>query len=46
VITGREKTNMVDADVVVGCMLYADAGCCWSTGGQEGERKLMRRGRG
>jgi hypothetical protein len=41
VLTGREKTNVADADVVVGWMLYAYAGYCWSIDGREEERKLM-----
>jgi hypothetical protein len=40
-LTGREKTDKADVDVVVGWMLQAGAGCYWSTGNQEGERKMM-----
>jgi hypothetical protein len=44
-LTGREKTNMVDTDLVVGWILYASVGHCWRAVGQEGERKLMWCGR-
>jgi hypothetical protein len=38
VLTVRENADVVDADVAVGWMMYADVGCCWSTGGREREK--------
>jgi hypothetical protein len=39
-LTERKKTDMTDADMVVGWMLLADADCCWIISDREGERKL------
>jgi hypothetical protein len=33
VLTVRENADVSDVDVAVGWMMYADVGCCWSTGG-------------
>jgi hypothetical protein len=44
-LTGREKIDMTDTDMVVDWMLLADVDCCWIISGREEERKLTWHGR-